>query len=245
MLGPDKIREITNQVLGFSKADQTEVLFHGTDSALTRFANSYIHQNVCESDTRVRVRVVYGKKIGVASGNDLSPDALKSTVETARAIAQHQVENPNFKSLPEPKPVEPVAAYVERTANFTPEQRAQVVSVLCKKAREKGVVAAGAFSTTGFELAVANSLGLFVYHPGTVADLNTVMMSDNGSGYASFTHQDAKAVNAEAVAEQAIAKALKARNPIAVEPGDYTVLLEEPAVADLLGFLDHLSFSAL
>ncbi|MGE5261939.1 MAG: TldD/PmbA family protein [Acidobacteriota bacterium] len=245
MLGPDNIREITNQVLAFSKADQTEVLFQGIDSALTRFANSSIHQNVSESDTRVRVRVVYGKKVGVASGNDLSPDSLKSTVETARAIAQHQMENPNFKSLPEPTPVEPVAAYVERTANFTPEQRAQVVSVLCKKAREKGVVAAGAFSTTGFELAVANSLGLFVYHPGTVADLNTVMMSDNGSGYASFTHQDAKAVNAEAVAEQAIAKALKARNPIAVEPGDYTVLLEEPAVADLLGFLDHLSFSAL
>ncbi|HEX3000564.1 MAG TPA: TldD/PmbA family protein, partial [Armatimonadota bacterium] len=245
MLGPDKIREITNQVLGFSKADQTEVLFQGTDSALTRFANSYIHQNVCESDTRVRVRVVYGKKIGVASGNDLSPDALKSTVEMARAIAQHQLENPNFKSLPEPKPVEPVEAYVERTANFTPDQRAQVVSVLCKKARDKGVVAAGAFSTTAFEIAVANSLGLFAYHPGTVADLNTVMMSDNGSGYASFTHQDAKAVNAESVAQQAIDKALKAKNPIAVEPGDYTVLLEEYAVADLLSFLDHLSFSAL
>src|SRR5512142_2728856 len=110
MLGPDNIREITNQVLAFSKADQTEVLFQGTESALTRFANSSIHQNVAESDTHVRVRVVYGKKVGVASGNDLSPDSLKSTVETARAIAQHQMANPNFKSLPEPKPVEPVAA---------------------------------------------------------------------------------------------------------------------------------------
>jgi PmbA protein len=245
MLGPEKIRALANQVLGFSRADQTEVLFDVTDSALTRFANSSIHQNVAESNTQVRVRVVYGKRIGVASGNDLSPDALKNTVETARAIAQLQRENPDFKSLPGPQPMEPVHAYVESTAEFSPENRAQVVGVLCKKAKEKGMVAAGAFSTGAFEIAVANSLGVFAYHQGTVADISTVMMADTGSGYAALTHRDAKQVNAEALAEEAIGKALKAQNPIAVEAGDYTVLLEEYAVTDLLDFLGYLSFSAL
>ena len=81
MLGENKIREITDQVLALSKANQTEVIVSTTESALTRFANSYIHQNVAESDTQVRVRVVYGKKVGVASSNDLSPDTLKRTVE--------------------------------------------------------------------------------------------------------------------------------------------------------------------
>lgn len=245
MLGPDKIREITNQVLSFSKADQTEVLFYGKDQALTRFANSYIHQNVAETNTEIRVRVVYGKKIGVASSNNLAPDALKITVDTARAIAQLQRENPDFKSLPEPQPIQPVEAYVERTAGYTPEQRAQVVSALCKRAKDKGVVAAGAFSTESFEIAVANSLGVFAYHPGTVADLNTVMMAEGGSGYASLTHQDAKQIDGEQVANEAINKALRARNPIALDPGDYTVLLEEYAVTDLLTFLGFLSFSAL
>ncbi len=245
MLGPDKVRELTSQVLAMSKADQTEVIFQGIDSALTRFANSYIHQNVAESNTEVRMRVVYGKKVGVASTNDLSPDALKRTVETARAIAMLQPENPEFKSLPGPQPIQNVEAFVERTANFSPEQRAQVVSVLCKKAKEKSVIAAGAFSTTSFETAVANSLGVFAYHPGTVADVNTVMMADSGSGYASFVHPDAGKVNAEAVANEAIDKALRARNPIDLEAGDYTVLLEEYAVTDVLDFLAFLSFSAL
>ncbi len=245
MLGPEKIREITNQVLAFSKAEQTEVIFQGRDAALTRFANSSIHQNVAESDTQVRVRVVYGKKTGVSSSNDLSPDKLKTAVDTARAIAQLQRENPDFKSLPGPVPIQPVEAYVDATANLTPEQRAQVVSILCKKAKEKGLTAAGAFSTLSFEVAVANSLGLFAYHPGTVADINTVMMTDTGSGYASFTHQDARQVNGEAIANEAISKALKARNPGALEAGEYTVLLEEYAVDDVLSFLGRLSFSAL
>ncbi|MBI5034549.1 MAG: TldD/PmbA family protein [Chloroflexi bacterium] len=245
MLGQDKVRELLQQVLSFSKADQTEVIFEGTDSALTRFANSAIHQNVAETNTEIRVRLVYGKKVGVASCNDLSPESLKRTVETARAIAMRQRENPDFKSLPSAQPIQNVESFVEATANFTPEQRAQVVSVICKRSKEKGLAAAGAFTTTTFETAVANSLGVFAYHPGTYADLNAVMMSDTGSGYASFTHQDARKINAEAIAKEALDKAQRARHPIAVEPGEYTVLLEEYAVTDLLDFLNYIAFSAL
>ncbi len=245
MIGPEQIREITNQILSFSKADQTEVLLQNTESALTRFANSAIHQNVAETNTDIRVRVVYGKKVGVASSNDLSPDALKTTVDTARAIAQRQRENPDWKSLPGPQPIQAVDAAVERTATYTPEQRAQAVSIVCKKAKEKGLAAAGAFSTASFEIAVANSLGVFAYHPGTVADINAVMLSESGSGYASSTHPDAKAIDAEAIANEAIQKALKARHPIVAEPGEYTVLLEPYAVVDLLDFLGSLAFSAL
>ena len=245
MLGIDKVRELTQQIIALSKADQTEVIFNGMDSALTRFANSTIHQNVAETNTEIRVRLIYGKKMGVASSNDLSPETLKRTVDTARAIAQRQPENPEFKSLPGPQPIQSVEAFVERTAKFTPEQRAQIVNVLCKKAKEKGVVAAGAFNTMAFEVAVANSLGVFAYHPSTVADINTVMIADTGSGYASFTHPDASRVNAETLASEAIDKALKTRDPQALAPGDYTVLLEEYAVTDIADFLAYLSFSAL
>ncbi len=244
MLGQEAVQELLKQVLAFSKADQAEVLYTGIDSALTRFANSQIHQNVAETNTTLRVRVAYGKKVGVASSNDVSPEALKRTVDTARAIAQLQRENPDFKSLPAPQPIQTVDAFVERTANFSPEQRAQVVSVLCRKAKDKGVVAAGAFATQVSEFAVANSLGIMAYHASTVADINTVMMTDTSSGYAAFTHADARAVNAEAIANEAIDKALRGRHPIALEAGNYTVLLEEYAVVDLLDFLATLSFSA-
>ena len=247
MLGQDKARELTQQVLAMSKADQTEVVFIGTDSALTRFANSAIHQNVAEMNTQVRVRVVYGKRIGVASGNDLTPESLKRAVDTARAIAMRQRENPEFKSLPAPQPIhaERVEAFVERTANFSPEQRAQIVNAMCKKAKAKGVVAAGAFRTSATEIAVANSLGVFAYHPGTVASVTTVMMTDTGSGYAEVAHPDASAINADALADEAIGKAIKSRNPTVAEPGEYTVLLEEAAVEDILNFFAFLGFSAL
>jgi hypothetical protein len=44
---------MANLVLEASDAGQTEVLISGGTSALTRFANNYIHQNVEERGTRL------------------------------------------------------------------------------------------------------------------------------------------------------------------------------------------------
>ncbi len=62
-------------ILRNSQADQTEVLFLGKESALTRFAGNVIHQNVVESNVEVRVRAVVGKRIGTASTNQLDQDS--------------------------------------------------------------------------------------------------------------------------------------------------------------------------
>jgi len=56
MLGQKRIKQITDALLARSTADQTEVVILANDEALTRFANSTIHQNVAETDTEVRIR---------------------------------------------------------------------------------------------------------------------------------------------------------------------------------------------
>lgn len=245
MLGKENIRAVFEQVLEISPADQTEVLFLGEDSGLTRFANSYIHQNVAQSNAELRVRVVLGKKIGVASTNDLSVESIKRVVESAITIAKLQRENPDFVSLPAPAPVHQVTGYVERTASFTPEARAKAVGLVGRKAVENKLIASGSFYTGANELAVANSLGVFAYHPSTVAELNTVIMSDSSAGYADAVSLDGEELDPEAVAAEAVDKALRSRNPIGLGPGEYEVILEEYAVFDILEFLAYLGFSAL
>ncbi len=245
MFSQAKIKEITDHILSHSTADQTEVLYWGDDSRLTRFANSYIHQNVAESNAEVRVRVVIGKKIGVASTNDLSPVALERVVESALEAAKFQQDNPDFVSLPESAPVTAVDAFRESTASFTPEARARAAGIVCHLALEKGLTASGAFTTAAYQLAVANSLGVFTYHPSTLADIKTVVMSEDSSGYAARTALDAVEIDAEAVAVEAVDRALQSRGPRQIEPGRYTVILEEYAVHDFLDTLAYLGFGAL
>ena len=245
MLGESEIRRIVDGVMGASRADQTEVEVFWHASALTRFANNYIHQNVEQTDVDVRVRAVIGQRVGVASTNETSPEALARAATRAYEIAQHQRENEHFRSLPRPQPVPEANAYVEATARCGPEERAAVVAQVCDASSRAGLTAAGAYHTTSQELAIANSLGVFAHHAETQADINTVTMSPTSSGYAARVSMDAGDIDGEAVGQEAVDRALRGVNPVAVEPGEYEVILEPYAVTDLLDFFSYLSFGAL
>ncbi|RLC79300.1 MAG: TldD/PmbA family protein [Chloroflexi bacterium] len=245
MLGRKEAYNLCQKVLATSRADQTEVVLLGYDRQLTRFANSYIHQNVAESDVQLRVRVVLGKRIGVAVTNNLKPEAVSRVVENAIEIAKLQPENPRFKSLPSPRPLPSVEAFDENVPRCTPGDKATVVNVVCRKAREENLTASGAFDTETFELVVANSLGIFAYCTATNVAFNTVIMSDTGSGYAAETSWRLEDVNAEALGDEAIERALKSRAPREVPPGTYTVILQEYAVAELVSLLGYMGMGAL
>jgi PmbA protein len=193
----------------------------------------------------LRIRAVVGKKIGVASINDLSPAALERVVERALTIAKLQPEDPEFTSLPSPAPIAEIPAFDEATAAFSPEARARAVGVICQQAVDNGLIASGAFTTGAYELAVANSLGVFAYHATTSADINTVIMSDDSSGYSAATAWKVGEINTEVIGSEAVEKALQSRHPRELPPGRYPVILEEYAVADIMGTLAYLGFGAL
>ena len=103
MIGKEKLIARLKQVMATSTADETEVVFVGNESGLTRYANSYIHQNVYESNSRILFRTVLGKKVGVASCNSMVLADLKKTLQDSIEIARQQPENPNFPGLPKPQ----------------------------------------------------------------------------------------------------------------------------------------------
>ena len=245
MIGKAKLKAIAETVLSAAGADQTEVLISGQDLALTRFAANTIHQNVSETNVGVRVRSVVGKKIGVASSNDVSEESLKQLVRKAETIASFQQENPEFTSLPEPLPIQEVNAYSESTAECSAETRAKGVGSILDLSRSNGMVASGAFSTGTEETMIANSLGVSAYHGGTMATVMTVIMSDDSSGYASAAGQDVSALDPSEIGRIAVDKALRSKNPTPIEPGSYTVILEEEAVATMMFYLGYLGFGAL
>lgn len=246
MLEEHEVQALVEKILGFSKATQTEVVFSGTDRSLTRFATNYIHQHVAETNQSVSVRAVLGNKIGVASTNKLDDASLRDVVNRALTIASVQPENPEFKSLPGPQPITPVEGYNERTATFSPEDRARGVKVVVDRARAKGYESAGAFETVVQQTAVANSLGVFAHQLSTEAEFHTVVMADaDGSGYAQRVSMDVGTFDFEAIATEAVGKAERSRNPMELPVGEYRVVLDSYAVGEMLQYLAFMGLSAL
>lgn len=222
------------RALAFSSAQETEAVLLGLEEQLTRFANNIIHQHVAETNHHVVIRATLGQRVGVAATNDLTDVGLERAVEAANAAAKLQAENPDFPGLPAPAAVPEIAAFDEPTAGCSPAERARDVRQVCQRAEERGCVASGAFRTSVQEWAVANSHGLFAYRPTTEADLTTVVMTEDSSGFAADASWNMAEVDAVALGEEAIDKALRGRNPQPLEPAIYPVVLETYAAHDIL-----------
>ena len=246
LIGEDRLMEVVERALSHSQANQTLVSAGIGQSSLTRFAGSIIHQNVAERNGVVSVRAIIGKKIGFAVSNSLDEADVKSTVEKAVEFARHQQENPDFVSLPGPKPIPPApATFFESTAAFSPEDRADAVRKVVDIAAKTDAEAAGSYSTGYEESAIAGSLGVRAYSSRTQGHLTTVMTAGNGFGYATRVQNDVSKIDVSETAEEAAKRASDSRNPISIEPGEYDVILTPYCVEDLLSFLAWMGLGAL
>jgi predicted Zn-dependent protease len=214
-------------------------------SALTRFANNRINQNVTEDNAQVSVRAVVGKRIGVASTNRLDEASLAACCNAAVAAAHVSPEDPDFPGLPVPGDAPIVAdRSFESTRAFDAEARALAVSAIVRASSTQGLVAAGKVRVAEHALAVANSLGVASAATTTGAQATVLSMGETGSGWASFLSGDAGELDAAALGAQAADIAIRSANPGDLEPGTYPVVLAPEAVADIMDFLSYVGFSA-
>jgi predicted Zn-dependent protease len=237
--------QIADIVLKASSADETEVLAIEQNESLTRFANNYIHQNVTERNVQITVRSVIGTKVGIAVSNDTRPDRIRDLAARAYDAAKLQPDNPEFKGLPEPQPVTAVEAFDAAVAQCTPEQRAVRVGSICRRAAAAGCSAAGSMTTASMDMGVANSKGIYTQHRSTVADASTVIMGTNSTGWAQSSGWRLSAIETDALADQALSKVRLGVDPVDFEPGEYTVILDSYATADLLEMLAFDGMGAL
>jgi len=244
MIGKEKLFAKLEKVLARSKADETDIVVVHTEAGLTRYANSAIHQNVFENDSRIFFRSVIGKRIGVASTNSMVAGDLNKTLADSYEIARNQPENPEFPGLPGPAKYKQIDTFDVKTAKFSPRDRARIVKKIIKATDRKGFNLAGAFSTASGEVAVVNSKGVRAYQPISSASINMIAMSETSSGYAAGLSRRVDEIDFDLLARRAIEKCDLSQNPISIEPGVYEVILEPSAAAALLEWMNYIGFGS-
>ena len=211
-----------------------DIYLTATEQALTRFANNRIHQNVAHQDAIAHVRVAMGKRQGRAVTNNLSEAGLADAVRQAGEYARLMPEDPEFPGLPEPSPAQSVAAYDDATATCDADRRAAIAGMVCHKAADLSLEAAGFCRTGVTELAVVSTRGTDAYHAGSFSGLLITARSDDSAGWSKGGGWQMDTIDGEALANEAIGKAVRGRNPQDLEQGEYPVVLENYAVDDML-----------
>lgn len=234
------LRKIAATVLRLAKAlgvRETEVQIDETIEALTRFANNAIHQHVAEQGLVVSIRTVVDGRTARATTNRIDEDALRTAIENADSLAAQQPKDPHLLPMLGKQKYRAVRRFHPGTAALTPETRARAVKSACQLAEKRGQVAAGIFSSGQSQCLLANTRGLSASYRQTHATFSITMQQGSATSWAKGNAGDYHHFDPAALARMASQKAMHAQDPVQLEPGCYTVILEPAAVLDLVGFL--------
>lgn len=238
MLTQDQSAEIFARIRKYATAEEVECLFYGGHSALTRFANNTIHQNMAEENYGVSVRTVFGGRTARATTNRFDDDSLRNVVKASEDLAKVQQPDPDLLPLAKPdnSARRNASRNFEETAQITPAQRADSVGKIVTAAKRSKLTAAGIFSSADSIEGIFNSRGLSAWHVQTSAEISITMLAGDSSGWQKANSPNVANLNAEQLANIAAEKAVKSAAPREIAPGKYTVILEPAAVLDTVGF---------
>ena len=253
MLTRDQAAEIFSRIRKYAAADELECLFYGGRSALTRFANNTIHQNMAEENYGVSVRSAFGGRTARATTNKFDDASLQEVVSASESLARVQEPDPDLLPIPSSEeaqgryspPSNGAAApegnklpsrHFEETSNLTPAQRADAVGQVVAIAQKRNLTAAGIFANSETIEGIFNSRGLSRWHRQTSAEVSITMLAGDSSGWQKANSPDIAKVSPAHLAQIAAEKAAKSAAPREIAPGKYTVILEPAAVLDAVGF---------
>lgn len=240
VLTREQARAVVDRAIRFSKAESVRVSVDSSYQGNTRFAANQITTSGGVVNANVVVESAFGPKHAAVTTNDLSDESLRRTVEQSEVLARLAPDDPEaMPPLPEQQYAS-VSAWFDTTANLTADERTRAaLTALTPSRSAKDLAAAGYIVTSAQSNAIGNSAGQFAYHRSTTANYTlTVRTADGtGSGWSGADDPDWAKIDFPQVSQRAIDKARLSRNPVAVEPGRYTVILEPQAVADLVQLL--------
>jgi len=238
----DQLLDVCERVLSRvgSDADAEVTVTTGTDS-LTRFATSFIHQNVTDAAQRVHLRVALDGRVAESIGNQTDDEALARLVHSALDAARLRPVDPGWPGVAQPSPAASVEHWDAATAQAEPRERAERVGAFVRAGQ--GLDTAGFCSTNGEAVAFANSAGQHLSGRASVASLDGIARTATSDGSGRAASVRLADLDGSVVGAEATRRARDSADAGDLEPGRYEVVLEPACVVNVLTFLATYGFN--
>lgn len=244
MLGRDEALKICETVLAHAKsagAEDASVSLQSSVESHARFADNRISTSGRSEDLDITATVWIGKRRGSITGNDASADALKRMADEAVQIARISPVHREYVPTLGPLEYAEARGFASATADIDVSSRAAALNDVLAACRGAKATGAGFHSARASATAAATANGNRRYFRTSEAGLSVTARSADGtgSGYYAGDHFDLARLDTKRIAEEAVGKAVRSREPKPIEPSTYPVILEPQAVSDLMGFLTN------
>ena len=238
----DLALRVLERVLTASPDADAEVSVDRSSAALTRFANSVIHQNVAEDVLHISIRVHVDGRTASAGSTVTGDEGIASLAERTLAAAAVAPLDAGWPGVAPPEPLGPLAPIDAATRDASPEDRAAQVKAFVDAAG--GLETAGYCRTHHWRGGFANSAGQALAAEHADVGLAGIARRDGFDGSARLASGRLADIDGAVLGARAAAKANAAIDPVELPPDRYEVVLEPSAVADLLENLSYYGFNA-
>lgn len=238
----DRLLSTCERVLRLVGTDaEAEVTVSAGTETLTRFATSFIHQNVADAARRIHLRVALDGRVAEATANQTDDEALARLVRSTTEAAALQPVDPAWPGLAPVAAAPAVEHWDDATATADPSERAERVGDFVAAAG--GLETAGFCSTDGTTVAFANSAGQRLTGRGTTAQLDGIARTETADGSGRAASARLADLDGSTVGAEATRRARDAADAGDLEPGRYEVVLGPSCVVNILSFLAIYGFN--
>lgn len=261
LLQPDHALELLRGIVQKSPAEQTEATLECVEDRFVRFADVGPTQDADRERYELCLRVRLAPKDGSrgpfagwrearASCGTLDEASTGAALERALTLAE--VSEPNAELVPMGGPVDVRESAAERpTMDHTFREKAAWIERAVAACEERDLAPAGLVETTAMTRTLVNSNGREVHGARSRAAFSLTASSiggdagaGGGAGFAESIAANVERIDAGSVIRRAVGKAVQSRAPMAIDPGEYTVVLEPAAVSSLVLFAAYHGFGA-
>ena len=239
ILTKEEAETIAQKVLSFADpAADTVVNVQLSNAQNTRFSRNEITTQLDASLGQVTVTTMMNGKTANGVTERFDDDGLMEAVRWAEEATREGPGEHGTSRLIEPRSY-PVPPGLWSDASRAVDIEDRIKRAVSAIERTDGYVSAGTVDLGVASMLVANSAGLVGYCRSTNGSLSlSARTSDNtGSGWAGKAVYDVNDLDPAAIADRATDKADRSREPQAVEPARYTVILEPDAYAQMIFYM--------
>jgi len=212
-----------------------------------RWARNRIFTAGEDRDNRIEVKRNLRGARGAVTINTVTDEALLAATRQAERLARMEDEEVDADATTrsdspfryQEEPYTAPTLFFDATYQLDADRRAETARQLIQSASAAGMLSAGYIQVSATSTAYLTSWGFTRYYQYTWAQYSVTVRDPNGvgSGWAGVDWPDWSRVDGMKLSAIALDKCLKSRNPVVIEPGRYTTILEPQAVCDFVGQL--------
>lgn len=236
-ISPDECSDIFHRVQKFTRGGgRTFLNIEGSWTGNIRWGRNEIISCGDVRDNRISVWRNINGASAVARTSNMSDTSLAWATAKAERFLQRNPQKPDDdfeRQLGESFQVPKI--WYDSTFNLLAKDRADIADSLIKPAEQEGMFAAGYIQVSGHGLSITRHQEDPVFIRYTQAQLSVTVRDPKGmgSGWAGVDWNNWHQIDGKKLTAIAIDKCLRSRNPVAIEPGRYNVILEPQAVHDI------------